>query len=154
MLFLYICRASHLGLLYLGSLVVLLAYSVLYGLTARESRWLGGITSAAVIVLGTKINFIFIYLEQEQTIGLFLNSSSYLYFHVDWNIGACLYGFKLLQNRVLALFVAGTSRLFLICFGIHYWFISELKACYLVMDLKFVPFMAWNLYLFSVASGT
>ncbi|KAH0895228.1 LOW QUALITY PROTEIN: hypothetical protein HID58_057657, partial [Brassica napus] len=62
-------RASHLGLLYLGSLIVLLAYSVLY----------------------------------------------------DWNIGACLYGFKLLQNRVLALFVAGASRLSLICFGIHYW---------------------------------
>ncbi|ESQ29931.1 hypothetical protein EUTSA_v10011175mg [Eutrema salsugineum] len=87
-------RASHLGLLYLGSLIVLLAYSVLYGLTARESRWLGGITSAAVIVL-------------------------------DWNIGACLYGFKLLQNRVLALFVAGTSRLFLICFGIHYWYLGH-----------------------------
>jgi len=87
-------RASHLGLLYLGSLVVLLAYSVLYGLTARESRWLGGITSAAVIVL-------------------------------DWNIGACLYGFKLLQNRVLALFVAGISRLFLICFGIHYWYLGH-----------------------------
>uniref|UniRef100_A0A0D3BN77 Calpain-type cysteine protease DEK1 n=1 Tax=Brassica oleracea var. oleracea TaxID=109376 RepID=A0A0D3BN77_BRAOL len=63
-------RASHLGLLYLGSLIVLLAYSVLY----------------------------------------------------DWNIGACLYGFKLLQNRVLALFVAGASRLSLICFGIHYWY--------------------------------
>lgn len=87
-------RASHLGLLYLGSLIVLLAYSVLYGLTARESRWLGGITSAAVIVL-------------------------------DWNIGACLYGFKLLQNRVLALFVAGTSRIFLICFGIHYWYLGH-----------------------------
>lgn len=38
-----------------------------------------------------------------------------------------MYGFKLLQNRVLALFVAGTSRLFLICFGIHYWYVSELK---------------------------
>lgn len=59
----HICRASHLGLLYLGSLVVLLAYSVLYGLTARESRWLGGITSAAVIVLGKKIIIMYIYLE-------------------------------------------------------------------------------------------
>jgi hypothetical protein len=101
-------RASHLGLLYLGSLVVLLAYSVLYGLTARESRWLGGITSAAVIVL-------------------------------DWNIGACLYGFKLLQNRVLALFVAGISRLFLICFGIHYWFVSELKSLLLIYRSKVCP---------------
>jgi hypothetical protein len=105
---LHICRASHLGLLYLGSLVVLLAYSVLYGLTARESRWLGGITSAAVIVL-------------------------------DWNIGACLYGFKLLQNRVLALFVAGISRLFLICFGIHYWFVSELKSLLLIYRSKVCP---------------
>ncbi|KAJ4882009.1 Calpain-type cysteine protease DEK1 [Raphanus sativus] len=44
---------------------------------------------------------------------------------LDWNIGACLYGFKLLQNRVLALFVAGTSRLFLTCFGIHYWYLGH-----------------------------
>lgn len=48
----FACRASHLGLLYLGSLVVLFVYSVLYGLTAKESRWLGAITSAAVIILG------------------------------------------------------------------------------------------------------
>lgn len=27
-------------------------YSLLYGLTAKESRWLGAITSAAVIILG------------------------------------------------------------------------------------------------------
>ncbi|KAG6736631.1 hypothetical protein POTOM_060495 [Populus tomentosa] len=61
--------ASHLGLLYFGSLVVLLVYSILYGLTATEARWLGFITSAAVIIL-------------------------------DWNMGACLYGFQLLQSRV------------------------------------------------------
>lgn len=36
-------------------------------------------------------------------------------------MGACLYGFQLLQNRVAALFIAGTSRVFLICFGVHYW---------------------------------
>lgn len=47
-----IFRASHLGLLYVGSVVVLVAYSILYGLTAKESRWLGAITSAAVIILG------------------------------------------------------------------------------------------------------
>ncbi|KAJ6944989.1 calpain-type cysteine protease DEK1-like [Populus alba x Populus x berolinensis] len=41
-------RASHLGLLYFGSLVVLLVYSILYGLTATEARWLGFITSAAI----------------------------------------------------------------------------------------------------------
>ncbi|KAM7528639.1 hypothetical protein LguiB_032049 [Lonicera macranthoides] len=87
-------RASHLGLLYLGSLVVLLVYSILYGLTARESHWLGAITSAAVIIL-------------------------------DWNMGACLYGFRLLQSRVVALFVAGASRVFLICFGVHYWYLGH-----------------------------
>uniref|UniRef100_A0A5B6ZBC6 Protein DEFECTIVE KERNEL 1 n=1 Tax=Davidia involucrata TaxID=16924 RepID=A0A5B6ZBC6_DAVIN len=87
-------RASHLGLLYLGSLVVLLVYSILYGLTAREARWLGAITSAAVIIL-------------------------------DWNMGACLYGFQLLKSRVAALFVAGTSRVFLICFGVHYWYLGH-----------------------------
>ncbi|EPS66151.1 phytocalpain [Genlisea aurea] len=84
--------ALHLGLLYFGSLIVLVAYSILYGLTAKESPWLGAITSAAVIIL-------------------------------DWNVGACLYGFKLLTSRVAALFVAGLSRIFLICFGVHYWFV-------------------------------
>lgn len=42
----------------------------------------------------------------------------------DWNVGACLYGFQLLKSGVLALFVAGMSRVFLICFGVHYWFVS------------------------------
>ncbi|XVF19144.1 hypothetical protein REPUB_Repub11eG0083700 [Reevesia pubescens] len=87
-------RASHLGLLYLGSLVVLLVYSILYGLTAKDAHWLGAITSAAVIIL-------------------------------DWNMGACLYGFQLLKSRVAALFVAGTSRVFLICFGVHYWYLGH-----------------------------
>ncbi|CAA2992302.1 calpain-type cysteine protease DEK1 [Olea europaea subsp. europaea] len=87
-------RASHLGLLYLGSIVVLLVYSILYGLTAKESNWLGATTSAAVIIL-------------------------------DWNMGTCLYGFQLLKNRVAALFVAGLSRVFLICFGVHYWYLGH-----------------------------
>ncbi|KAJ4971714.1 hypothetical protein NE237_004813 [Protea cynaroides] len=86
--------ASHLGLLYLGSLVVLLVYSILYGLTAKEAHWLGAITSAAVVVL-------------------------------DWNMGACLFGFELLKSRVAALFVAGASRVFLICFGVHYWYLGH-----------------------------
>nr|POE58437.1 calpain-type cysteine protease dek1 [Quercus suber] len=88
------CRASHLGLLYLGSLMVLLVYSILYGVTAKEAHWLGAITSAAVIIL-------------------------------DWYMGACLYGFKLLNSRVAALFVAGTSWVFLICFGVHYWYLGH-----------------------------
>ncbi|KAK4725636.1 hypothetical protein R3W88_030553 [Solanum pinnatisectum] len=87
-------RALHLGLLYVGSLVVLLVYSIMYGLTAKESNWLGATTSAAVIIL-------------------------------DWNLGACLYGFKLLKSRVVVLFVAGTSRVFLICFGVHYWYFGH-----------------------------
>ncbi|TYJ41621.1 hypothetical protein E1A91_A03G035300v1 [Gossypium mustelinum] len=87
-------RASHLGLLYLGSLLVLLVYSILYGLTAKDAHWLGAITSAAVIIL-------------------------------DWNMGACLYGFQLLKSRVVALFVAGTTRVFLICFGVHYWYLGH-----------------------------
>ncbi|KAF8398577.1 hypothetical protein HHK36_017508 [Tetracentron sinense] len=86
--------ASHLGLLYLGSLLVLLVYSILYGLTAKESHWLGAITSAAVVIL-------------------------------DWNMGICLFGFELLKNRVVALFVAATSRVFLICFGVHYWYLGH-----------------------------
>lgn len=46
----------------------------------------------------------------------------------DWNVGTCLYGFKLLKSRVVALFIAGASRVFLICFGVHYWFVSHLVA--------------------------
>lgn len=38
-------------------------------------------------------------------------------------MGACLYGFQLLKSRVAALFIAGTSRVFLICFGVHYWLV-------------------------------
>lgn len=38
-------------------------------------------------------------------------------------MGACLYGFQLLKNRVAALFIAGASRVFLICFGVHYWLV-------------------------------
>ncbi|XP_020089245.1 calpain-type cysteine protease ADL1 [Ananas comosus] len=87
-------RALHLGLLYLGSLLFLVMYSILYGLTAKEAHWLGAITSIAVVIL-------------------------------DWNIGSCMFGFELLKSRVLALFVAGTSRLFLICFGVHYWYLGH-----------------------------
>lgn len=56
--FLCFGRASHLGLLYLGSLLVLLVYSILYGLTAKEAHWLGSITSAAVIILGILFSFV------------------------------------------------------------------------------------------------
>ncbi|CAM8889204.1 unnamed protein product [Rhodiola kirilowii] len=87
-------RVSHLGLLYLGSVLVLLVYSILYGFTAKEAPWLGALTSSAVIIL-------------------------------DWNMGACLYGFHLLKSRVVALFVAGISRIFLISFGIHYWYLGH-----------------------------
>ncbi|KAF3782219.1 Calpain-type cysteine protease [Nymphaea thermarum] len=42
-------EASYLGLLYAGSLIVLFVYSILYGWTAKEARWLGAVTSAAVV---------------------------------------------------------------------------------------------------------
>lgn len=48
---------------------------------------------------------------------------------LDWNMGACLYGFQLLESRVGALFVAGTSRVFLICFGVHYWLTPHFNIC-------------------------
>ncbi|GAB2212288.1 hypothetical protein Droror1_Dr00025641 [Drosera rotundifolia] len=87
-------RVSHLGTLYLGSLLVLLVYSILYGLTAKEARWLATITSASVVIL-------------------------------DWNMAACLYGFQLLRSHAAAAAIAGTSRIFLICFGIHYWYVGH-----------------------------
>ncbi|KAJ6800790.1 calpain-type cysteine protease ADL1 [Iris pallida] len=40
-------------------------------------------------------------------------------------MGVCLFGFELLQSRVVALLVAGTSRIFLICFGVHYWYLGH-----------------------------
>ncbi|KAG6476656.1 hypothetical protein ZIOFF_065901 [Zingiber officinale] len=86
--------ALHLGLLYLGSLVVLVVYTVLYGLTAKEARWLGAVTSVAVLVL-------------------------------DWNMGVCLFAFEIVRSRIVALVVAGISRIFLICFGVHYWYLGH-----------------------------
>ncbi len=50
--FLGACSAWFMARMYVGSVVVLVAYSVLYGLTARKAQWLGGVTSAAVIILG------------------------------------------------------------------------------------------------------
>jgi hypothetical protein len=46
------CRVLHLGLLYICSLLVLVGYSILYGLTSKEARWLGALTSVAVVILG------------------------------------------------------------------------------------------------------
>ncbi|GER41238.1 calpain [Striga asiatica] len=47
------------------------------------------------------------------------------YIRCNWNVGTCLYGFKLLKSRVAALCVAGISRVFLICFGVHYWYLGH-----------------------------
>ncbi|XP_042456933.1 calpain-type cysteine protease ADL1-like [Zingiber officinale] len=87
-------RALHLGLLYLGSVTVLVVYAVLYWLTAKEARWLGAVTSVAVLVL-------------------------------DWNMGVCLFAFEIVRSRIVALSVAGISRIFLICFGVHYWYLGH-----------------------------
>ncbi|BFI07497.1 calpain-type cysteine protease DEK1 [Marchantia polymorpha subsp. ruderalis] len=48
-------RALCFATLYLGSVLVLLGYSILYGLTARKARWLGGVTSAAVMILDANV---------------------------------------------------------------------------------------------------
>jgi hypothetical protein len=74
--------------------MVLVVYSILYGLTSKEARWLGALTSVAVVIL-------------------------------DWNLGLCSFRFELLKSRMIALFVAGTSRVFLICFGVHYWYLGH-----------------------------
>lgn len=96
--------ALHLGLLYLGSALVLLAYSILYGLTVKESHWLATITSTAIIIL-------------------------------DWNIGACLYGFQLLKSPFIALILAGVSRVLLICFGVHYWYLGHCTSYVVVASV-------------------
>ncbi|PHT74945.1 Aspartate carbamoyltransferase, chloroplastic [Capsicum annuum] len=58
-------RALHLGLLYVGSLVVLRMYSILYGLIAKESNGLGATTSVALIILGSSFpTYIFIRLRE------------------------------------------------------------------------------------------
>lgn len=107
-------RASHLGFLYAGSIIVLIVYSVLYGLTAKDARWLGVITSAAVIIL-------------------------------DWNIGACLYVFQLLESRVLVLLIAGASRVFLICFGVHFWYIGHCISYAVVASMLLGAFVSRHL---------
>ncbi|THU49490.1 hypothetical protein C4D60_Mb06t10110 [Musa balbisiana] len=55
----------HLGVLYLGSMISLVVYSVLYGLTAKEAHWLGAVTSVAVLTgtwgyLGHCISYAFV----------------------------------------------------------------------------------------------
>lgn len=115
--------------------MVLLVYSILYGVTAKEAHWLGAITSAAVIILGMFLitllvcnwQFVLLSLLQQQDVITYYGANllKCICCHVDWNMGACLYGFKLLNSRVAALFVAGTSRVFLICFGVHYWFVID-----------------------------
>ncbi|ONL97113.1 Calpain-type cysteine protease DEK1 [Zea mays] len=87
-------RVKHLGLLYISSLLVLVGYSILYGLTSKEARWLGALTSVAVVIL-------------------------------DWNLGLCSFRFELLKSRMIVLFVAGTSRAFLVSFGVHYWYLGH-----------------------------
>lgn len=74
-------------------------------------------------------------------------------------MGACLYGFQLLQSRVAALFVAGTSRVFLICFGVHYWLVpafAELNIssnavvtmlCSLIYSRLFFASGTWDIVL-------
>ncbi|PHT39665.1 Calpain-type cysteine protease DEK1 [Capsicum baccatum] len=104
----------HLGLLYVGSLVVLLVYSILYGLAAKESFWLRATTSAALIIL-------------------------------DWNLGSCLYGFTLLKSRVVILFVADTSRVFLICFGVHYWYFGQCISYAVVVSVLLGAAILWYL---------
>lgn len=74
-------------------------------------------------------------------------------------MGACLYGFQLLQSRVAALFVAGTSRVFLICFGVNYWLVpafAELNIscnavvamlCSLIYSRLFFASGTWDIVL-------
>ncbi|PHT61651.1 hypothetical protein T459_34501 [Capsicum annuum] len=62
---------------------------------------------------------------QERIDELLLLNALGLSARTDWNLGSCLYGFKLLKSRVIVLFVAGTSRVFLICFGVHYWYFGH-----------------------------
>ena len=45
----------------------------------------------------------------------------------DVYVGACLFGFELLQSWVTALFVAGIYRSFFICFRVHYWYFQITK---------------------------
>ncbi|PHT69332.1 hypothetical protein T459_28819 [Capsicum annuum] len=106
--------ALYLGLLYVGSLVLLLVYSILYGLKAKELNWLRATTSAAVIIL-------------------------------DWKLGACLYGFTLLKSRVVILFVADTSRVFLIYFGVHYWYFGQCISYTVVASVLLGAAISWYL---------
>ena len=117
-------RTTRPALLYVGSVSVLAVYSILYGFTAKEACWLGGVTSTSVFIFGKNFQLIclislsnFSKLGQQLPLCLVCDSGT-----SDANIGACLFGFELLRSRVLALFLAGVYRVFLICFGVHYWY--------------------------------
>lgn len=73
-----VCRASHLGLLYLGSLTVLLVYSILYGVTAKEANWLGAITSAAIIILGLFLMSVNVFANNIDVIMVLIYSFAFL----------------------------------------------------------------------------
>ena len=88
---------------------------------------MGAITAAAVVILGMVVIFLPTF---RSLFMIFLGDISILQyffcynFDADWNMGACLFGFQLLKSPIAALFIAGSSRVFLICFGVHYWFAS------------------------------
>ena len=108
----------HLGLLYLCSLVVLVVYSILYGVTSKEARWLGALTSVAVVILGNAFS-----VDYRLFVLCICFFDILVFCCTDWNLGLCSFRFELLKSRTLALFVAGASRVFLMCFGVHYWFV-------------------------------
>ena len=51
-------RTTRPALLYVGSIAVLAVYSILYGFTAKEACWLGGVTSASVFIFGKNCQLI------------------------------------------------------------------------------------------------
>ena len=77
--------------LYCGSLLVLVVYSILNGLTAKKSQWLG-------------------YILHQRLLLFLIRRETRLDEPQERLHGACLYGFQLLQSLVAALFVAGASR--------------------------------------------
>jgi hypothetical protein len=131
-------KRKHGILLYGASALTLLVYSVVYYFTADKARWLGFITSAALIVLDSV------------TASLLLQAAHYER-TVQGKRPQQVLVKPVLRTPTQALLLASVYRLLLISFGIHYWYLGHclayiLVGCILAIAamLRFFPVVSEN----------
>jgi hypothetical protein len=131
-------KRKHGILLYGASALTLLVYSIVYYFTADKARWLGFITSAALIVLDSV------------TASLLLQAAHYER-TVQGKRPQQVLVKPVLRTPTQALLLASVYRLLLISFGIHYWYLGHclayvLVGCILAIAamLRFFPVVSEN----------